>query len=61
MSKLRQDMIEDLQLAGRSERTQQVYVGAIRAVTQHYYAPHSLSIKDIHSLLPQIAQFGRQT
>ncbi len=33
---LRQRMIQDLQLAGRSERTQEAYVRAVRKLADHY-------------------------
>src|SRR5688572_12412915 len=36
MTKLREHMIQDLIQAGRSERTQQVYVGAIREYARHF-------------------------
>ena len=36
MSKLRQRMIEDLQLSGKAERTQEMYVRAVRMLTEHY-------------------------
>ena len=36
MTKLREHMVQDLIQAGRSERTQQVYVGAIRQYARHF-------------------------
>ncbi len=36
MSALRQRMIQDLQLTGRSERTQEAYVRAVRKLAAHY-------------------------
>ncbi len=36
MSVLRQKMIEDMQLKGLAERTQEAYVGAIRQLSQHF-------------------------
>jgi len=36
MTRLRQRMIEDLQLHGMSERTQQAYVRAVRLFAEHY-------------------------
>ena len=36
MSYLRTRMIEDLQLAGKSKKTQQAYVGAVRRLSKHY-------------------------
>lgn len=59
MSKLRQDMISDLQLAGRSERTQQVYVGAIRAVTLHYgRCPSELNPDEVRSWVQLLRSSG---
>jgi hypothetical protein len=34
---LRQRMIQDLQLAGRSERTQEAYVRAVRKLATHFH------------------------
>jgi site-specific recombinase XerD len=39
MSKLRQRFIEDLQLQGKSERTQQAYVRAVRMLAEHFNTP----------------------
>lgn len=36
MTKLRERMLEDLQLRGYSERTQQMYVRAVRLLAEHY-------------------------
>jgi integrase/recombinase XerD len=36
MTPLRQRMIEDLQLRGLSERTQEMYVRAVRQLAEHY-------------------------
>ncbi len=36
MSYLSQRMIEDLQLRGMSERTQEMYVRAVRQLAEHY-------------------------
>ena len=36
MTPLRQRMIEDLQLRGMSERTQESYVRAVRQLAEHY-------------------------
>ena len=38
-SALQRRMIEDLQLAGMSERTQQMYVRAVRMLAEHYNKP----------------------
>jgi integrase/recombinase XerD len=37
MTALRQRMIEDLQLRGMSERTQEMYVRAVRQLAEHYH------------------------
>jgi integrase/recombinase XerD len=37
MTLLRQRMIEDLQLRGLSERTQEMYVRAVRQLAEHYH------------------------
>jgi integrase/recombinase XerD len=37
MTELRNHFIEDLQLRGLSERTQEAYVGAVRQLAQHYH------------------------
>jgi integrase/recombinase XerD len=37
MTQLRQRMIEDLQLRGLSERTQEMYVRAVRQLAEHYH------------------------
>ena len=37
MTSLRQRMIEDLQLRGLSERTQEMYVRAVRQLAEHYH------------------------
>ena len=39
MTQLRQRLIEDLQLKGMSERTQQMYVRAVRQLAEHYHKP----------------------
>ena len=36
MTPLRQRMLEDLQLRGYSERTQEMYVRAVRQLAEHY-------------------------
>ena len=37
MTPLQQRMIEDLQLRGLSERTQEIYVRAVRQLAAHYH------------------------
>lgn len=39
MTQLRQRMIEDLQLRGLSERTQEMYIRAVRQLAEHYHKP----------------------
>ncbi len=36
MTKLRERMLQDLQLRGYAERTQQMYVRAVRKLAEHY-------------------------
>ncbi len=38
-SSLRQRMTQDLQLAGKSERTQEAYLRAVRQLADHYLIP----------------------
>jgi len=38
-TELRRRLIEDLQLAGLSERTQEMYVRAVRQLAEHYHKP----------------------
>ena len=48
MTELRRRMIEDLQLKGMSERTQEMYVRAVRQLAEHYRkAPDRLSEEDL--------------
>jgi len=39
MTALRQRFIEDLQLQGKSDRTQQAYVRAVRMLAEHFHTP----------------------
>ena len=39
MTHLRQRMIEDMQLRGLSERTQEIYVHAVKQLAAHYQKP----------------------
>ena len=36
MTRLRQRMVEDMQLRGLSEKTQEAYVRAVRQLAEHY-------------------------
>lgn len=48
MTELRRRMIEDLQLKGMSERTQEMYVRAVRQLAEHYRkAPDRLSEEEL--------------
>jgi site-specific recombinase XerD len=48
MSILRQKMIEDLQLRGLSERTQEAYVQAVRQLAAHYRkSPDQISEEEL--------------
>ncbi len=48
MTKLRQRMIEDLQLRGMSERTQEMYVRAVRQLAEHYNkSPDKISEEEL--------------
>ena len=46
MTLLRTRMIEDLQLAGMAERTQEMYVRAVRQLADHYSRPPDLIIEE---------------
>jgi integrase/recombinase XerD len=51
MSALRQRMIEDMQLRGLSERTQESYVRAVRQLAEHYgKSPDHLSEEELRQL-----------
>ena len=48
MTALRQRMIEDMQLRGLAERTQESYVGAVRQLAQHYgKSPDQISAEEL--------------
>ena len=48
MNRLRTLMIQDLQIAGLSERTQEAYVRSVRKLAEHYgQAPDQLSEKQV--------------
>ena len=48
MTPLRKRMTEDLQLKGYSERTQQMYVRAVRQLAQHYNkSPDKITEEDL--------------
>ena len=44
MTKLRQRMIEDMQLRGLSQKTQESYLRSVRQLAEHYHkAPDQIS------------------
>jgi len=48
MNRLRTLMVQDLQIAGLSERTQEAYVRSVRKLAEHYgQAPDQLSEKQV--------------
>ena len=48
MTELRKRMIEDMQLRGYSERTQQMYVRAVRQLAEHYTkSPHKITEEEL--------------
>jgi integrase/recombinase XerD len=48
MTALRQRMLEDLQLHGMSERTQECYLRAVRQLAQHYdKSPDQISEEEL--------------
>ena len=48
MTSLRQRMVEDMQLRGLSEETQEAYVRAVRQLAEHYgKSPHHISDEEI--------------
>jgi hypothetical protein len=46
MTELQKRMIQDLQLRGLSERTQEMYVRAVRQLAQHYHKSPDLITKE---------------
>lgn len=65
MTHLRQRMIEDLQLRGLSERTQVVYVRAVRQLAEHYgKSPDQISEEELRQYflyLKNVKQASRST
>ena len=47
MTPLRQRMIEDLQLRGMSERTQEMYVRAVHQLAAHYHKSRMVKIFEL--------------
>ena len=60
MTQLRTRMIEDMRLAGHADRTQQIYVQAVRALSKHYgnRAPDQLSEEEVRRYLVRIQEHG---
>ncbi len=61
MTPLRQRMVEDMQLRGLSEKTQEAYVRAVRQLAGHYgKSPDCISEEELHQyfLIPRQRQAG---
>ena len=55
MTKLRQRMIQDMQLRGMSERTQQSYVFAVRKLAEHFFkSPDKITEEELREYFPAI-------
>jgi integrase/recombinase XerD len=65
MTPLRQRMIEDLQLRGVSERTQDSYVRAVRQLAQHYMkSPDKITeeeLRDYFLYVKNVKKWSRST
>ena len=63
MPPLRQRMIEDLQLHGMSERTQEMYVRAVRQLAEHYHkSPEHITeeeLRDYFLYLKNVKHYSR--
>lgn len=63
MTRLRQRMIEDLQLRGMSARTQEMYVRAVRQLAEHYHkSPEHITaeeLRDYFLYLKNIKHYSR--
>ena len=63
MTPLRQRMIEDLQLRGLSERTQEMYVRAVRQLAEHYHqTPERITeeeLRDYFLSLKNVKHYSR--
>lgn len=63
MTQLRRRMIEDLQLRGLSERTQEVYVRAVRQLAEHYHkSPDRITeeeLRDYFLYLKNVKHYSR--
>ena len=65
MTPLRQRMVEDMQLRGLSERTQQMYVRAVRQLAEHYgKSPNQVTEEELRQYflyLKNVKQCARST
>ena len=63
MTPLRQRMLEDLQLRGLSERTQELYVNAVRQLAEHYHkSPDRITeeeLRDYFLSLKNVRHYSR--
>ena len=63
MTELRQRMIESLQLRGMSERTQEMYVRAVRQLAQHYHKSPDLiteeELRQYFLFIKQVKKYSR--
>jgi len=56
MTRLRQRMLEDMQLRGFSARTQECYVAAVRQLAEHYHrSPDHLTEEDLRQYFLYLA------
>jgi len=62
MTPLRQRMIEDLQLRGLSEKTQEAYVGAVRQLAEHYgKSPQHIGDEELRQYLFRLTNVKQLT
>ena len=63
MTPLRRRMIEDLQLRGMSERTQEMYVRAVRQLAEHYHkSPDRITeeeLRDYFLYIKNVKEYSR--
>ena len=60
MTPLRQRMVEDMQLRGLSEKTQEAYVRAVRQLAEHYgKSPDCISEEELRQYFLADANSGR--
>lgn len=60
MTPLQSRMIEDMKLAGHAARTQQIYLGAVRALVKHSgnRSPDQLSEEEVRKYLVDLLERG---